>query len=199
MTADIIELRSAVTRDAARRKAAKAPVRAAKVARPEKNMHNLLFRSREAILESDEADLIADVRFDLHKAQVKLQRMRTARQSLEERTTAELALSVEADTKLAAAIVAALVSGAPRRRGVQPTQTPEQKRAATIAKNEASRIEARKRVERIAGEFEIEPDILLRRAMRGDTYGIYRLCEEYPLLNVEWLIAGTGKPYKLKP
>lgn len=113
MTAEIIELtrggaRRGETDHPLRRETAKA-ARGSKVPRPERNMHNLLFRSREAILESDEPDLISDVRFDLHKAQVKLERMRTARQSLQERTTAELSLSVEADTKLAAAIVAALL------------------------------------------------------------------------------------------
>lgn len=110
MTAEIFTLSPAVTRGAVRRKTENAaPVRA-KALRPEKNMHTFLFRSREAILESDEADLIEDVRCDLHKAQVKLERMRTARQSLQERTTAELAASLEADTKLTAAIVAALLS-----------------------------------------------------------------------------------------
>lgn len=102
MTAEIIAFKSSPASRGLPARAALDPER--------KNMHTFLFRSREAILESDEADLIADVRFDLHKAQVKLERMRTGRQSLQERTTAELRLSIAADIKLTAAIVAALLS-----------------------------------------------------------------------------------------
>jgi hypothetical protein len=40
------------------------------------NMHTALFRSRETILQSDEADLVRDVCFDIDKAQRKLARIR---------------------------------------------------------------------------------------------------------------------------
>lgn len=40
--------------------------------RGEKNMHTLLFRTRESILESDEHDLVRDVCFDIGRAQGKL-------------------------------------------------------------------------------------------------------------------------------
>jgi hypothetical protein len=49
--------------------------RALRRARPQdgKNMHALLFRSRNSILESDEADLIRDVCFDIDRARGKLE------------------------------------------------------------------------------------------------------------------------------
>jgi hypothetical protein len=52
--------------------------RALRRARPQdgKNMHALLFRSRNSILESDEADLIRDVCFDIDRARGKLERIR---------------------------------------------------------------------------------------------------------------------------
>jgi hypothetical protein len=61
-------------------------------------------------LKSDEADLVRDVRFDIDKAQRKLKKMRDSRQSLQEYTAAELQRLTAADTKLTAAIVAALLS-----------------------------------------------------------------------------------------
>jgi tRNA(Phe) wybutosine-synthesizing methylase Tyw3 len=79
--------------------------------RGEKNMHTLLFRSRETILESDEADLVQDVCFDIDRAQRKLKRIQARMESLQEYAVTELQLLTAADTKLSAAIVAALLSG----------------------------------------------------------------------------------------
>jgi hypothetical protein len=53
-------------------------------------MHSLLFRSRELILQSDEADLVRDVCFNIDKAQTKLKAIRRRLQGLQEYTTAEL-------------------------------------------------------------------------------------------------------------
>jgi hypothetical protein len=74
------------------------------------NMRSVLFRSREMILESDEADLVRDVRFDIDKAQRKLEKIRARIESLQEYAATELQLLTAADTKLTAAIVAALLS-----------------------------------------------------------------------------------------
>jgi hypothetical protein len=41
----------------------------------QKNMHTYLFRSREALLEAGEAELIRDVYCDIDKAQKKLQKI----------------------------------------------------------------------------------------------------------------------------
>jgi DNA repair exonuclease SbcCD ATPase subunit len=76
-----------------------------------KNMHTFLFRSREAILEADEAELIRDVCFDIEKAQRKLEKLRARIESLQEYSVNELQLLTTIETKLGAAIVAALLSG----------------------------------------------------------------------------------------
>jgi hypothetical protein len=73
-------------------------------------MHTVLFRSRELILEANEADLVRDVRFDVDKAQRKLEKIRARIESLQEYAETELRLLTDADTKLSAAIVAALLS-----------------------------------------------------------------------------------------
>jgi hypothetical protein len=77
----------------------------------QKNMHSYLFRSREALLEADEAELIRDVCCDIDKAQGKLKKIRARLRSLQEYTAAQMEQLTAADTKLTAAIVAALLSG----------------------------------------------------------------------------------------
>lgn len=76
--------------------------------RRELSMHTAAFRSYNAILESDEADLVRDVGLDMDKARTKLQRIQRAAQRLRER--AELQMLEAAEVKLRAAIVAALLS-----------------------------------------------------------------------------------------
>jgi hypothetical protein len=78
--------------------------------RGEKNMHTLLFRSRESILQSDEPDLVRDVCFDIDRARGKLERIRARIESLQEYAATELQLLTDAETKLSAALVAALLS-----------------------------------------------------------------------------------------
>jgi hypothetical protein len=73
-------------------------------------MHALLFRSRESILQSDEPDLISDVCLDIDRAQGKLERIRTRIESLQEYAATEIQLLRDADAKLSAALVAALLS-----------------------------------------------------------------------------------------
>jgi hypothetical protein len=63
-------------------------------------MHTYLFRSREALLEADEAELIRDVCCDIDKAQKKLQKIRERIESLQEYAVNELQLLTAADTKL---------------------------------------------------------------------------------------------------
>ena len=78
--------------------------------RSEKSMHTCLFRSREALLEADEAELIRDVCWDMDKAQRKLEKIRARIESLQEYAVNELQTLTAADTKLSAAIVVALLS-----------------------------------------------------------------------------------------
>jgi hypothetical protein len=76
-----------------------------------KNMQTFLFRSRELIVESDEADLLRDVSLDIDKAQTKLEAIRQRLRGVKEQATAQVQFLTAAETKLAAAIVAALLSG----------------------------------------------------------------------------------------
>ena len=76
----------------------------------EKNRYTLLFRSRESILQSDEQDLFQDVCFDIDRAKGKLERIRARIESLQEYAATELQLLTDADTKLSAALIAALLS-----------------------------------------------------------------------------------------
>jgi hypothetical protein len=74
------------------------------------NMHTFLFRSRELILESDEADLVRDVCLDVEKAQTKLRQIRERLQGVRQWSAVQIQELTTADTKLAAAIVAALLT-----------------------------------------------------------------------------------------
>jgi hypothetical protein len=73
-------------------------------------MHTFLFRSRDLILESDEADLVRDVCLELDKAEKKLKAIRRRLQGVQDQAAAQVQLLSAADTKLTAAIVAALLS-----------------------------------------------------------------------------------------
>ena len=73
-------------------------------------MHTYLFRSREAVLEADEAELIRDVCCDIDKAQKKLEKLRERIESLQEYSVNELQLLSALEIKLSAALVAALLS-----------------------------------------------------------------------------------------
>jgi hypothetical protein len=92
-----------------RRKPARAEYRS-RTATRQKNMHTYLFRSREALLEADEGELIRDVCCDPDKAQKKLEKLRARIESLQEYAVSELQLLTGLETKLSAAIVAALLS-----------------------------------------------------------------------------------------
>jgi len=78
--------------------------------RNDRTWHTFLFRSRDLILESDEADLVRDVCLDLDKAQTKLKAIRRRLQGVQDQAAAQIAALSAADTKLTAAIVAALLS-----------------------------------------------------------------------------------------
>jgi hypothetical protein len=75
------------------------------------NMQRLLFRSSHLIVESDEADLVRDVCFAVDRAQTKLNAIRRRLQGVREQAAAQVQLLTAAETKLRAAIVAALLSG----------------------------------------------------------------------------------------
>jgi hypothetical protein len=74
-------------------------------------MQTFVFRSYDLIVESAEADLIRDVCFNVDRAQTKLKRIKQRLKNVQEQAAAEVQLLTVAETKLAAAIVAALLSG----------------------------------------------------------------------------------------
>ncbi|WP_439409773.1 hypothetical protein ACNJX9_17865 [Bradyrhizobium sp. DASA03076] len=76
-------------------------------ARSRKNMHTLVFRSRTLILEVDEATLLADVRFDLEKAERKLAHHRAYLQSFTEQAQKKVQELATVIAKLGAAVEAA--------------------------------------------------------------------------------------------
>jgi hypothetical protein len=76
------------------------------------NMRKLAFRSYDIIVESDDADLLRDVCFDMDRAQSKLRRITQRLKNVREEAAAEVQLLTTAETKLTAAIVAALLSTA---------------------------------------------------------------------------------------
>jgi hypothetical protein len=78
--------------------------------RGSKNKHTLVFRSYDRIVESDEADLVRDVCFDMDRAQSKLRRISRRLKNAQEQAAANVQLLTVAETKLTAAIVAALLS-----------------------------------------------------------------------------------------
>jgi hypothetical protein len=74
-------------------------------------MHTFCFRSYDLIVESADADLVRDVSFDVDKAETKLKAIREQLKRTQEMAAARVHLLTTAETKLTAAIVAALLSG----------------------------------------------------------------------------------------
>jgi hypothetical protein len=74
------------------------------------NIRTLCFRSYDLIVEADEAELLRDVCRDTRKAEVKLRKVRERLQGERERSAALIELLTAAETRLSAAIVAALLS-----------------------------------------------------------------------------------------
>jgi hypothetical protein len=74
------------------------------------NMHTLLFRSSRLIVESDDADLVRDVGLAIDRAETKLRRIKRRLKGVQAQAAADVQMLTTADTKLTAAIVAALLS-----------------------------------------------------------------------------------------
>ena len=73
-------------------------------------MRCLLFRSSRLIVEADETELVEHVGLALDRASSKLERVKQRLKDVQEEAAAELRLLTEAETKLSAAIIAALLS-----------------------------------------------------------------------------------------
>jgi hypothetical protein len=76
----------------------------------EPSMHTFLFRSYGLIVQADDADLVRDVCCNIDRAQTKLKAIRRRLKGVQEQSAAQLQTLTTADTKLTAAIVAALLS-----------------------------------------------------------------------------------------
>jgi hypothetical protein len=72
-------------------------------------MHTFVFRSYDLIVASDEADLVRDVCLDIHKAEVQLKKIGQRLRGVQEQAAAQMQLLTASETKLSAAIVAALL------------------------------------------------------------------------------------------
>ena len=72
-----------------------------------RSKHTFVFRSYALIVELDQADLMRDVCFDMHKAQVKLKAIRRQIAADREHAAAREKLLTSAENRLSAAIVAA--------------------------------------------------------------------------------------------
>ena len=72
-----------------------------------RSLHTFVFRSYDLIVESAEADLLRDVCFDMHKAQVKLTAIRRQIAADREHAAAREKLLTAAESRLTAASVAA--------------------------------------------------------------------------------------------
>jgi hypothetical protein len=70
------------------------------------NIRTLIFRSYDLIVESDEAELARDVCRDIHKAEVKLRKVKQRLRGVQEQSAAQIQLLTAAETKLSAAIEA---------------------------------------------------------------------------------------------
>jgi hypothetical protein len=75
------------------------------------NMHTFRFRGLKLILESDETDLVRDVRFDFDKAKTKLKKIRQRLKSVQEQAAAQVRQLTAAETKLNEAIEEVIPSG----------------------------------------------------------------------------------------
>jgi hypothetical protein len=81
------------------------------------NMRKFAFRSYNSIVEADDTDLLRDVCLDMDRAESKLRRVSQRLKNVRAEAAAEVQLLTTAETKLSAAIVAALLS---RPRDVAP-------------------------------------------------------------------------------
>ena len=79
-------------------------------AQDRKNMQTFLFRSYDLIVESNEADLVRDVCLNIDRAQSKLRRIKQRLKDAQAWSASQEQLLTAAETKLTAAIVAALLS-----------------------------------------------------------------------------------------
>jgi hypothetical protein len=79
--------------------------------RPYTRRKRPVFRSYSLIVESSDDDLIRDVGLDVEKARTKLRLLQERLKGVREQSAAQIKLLTAADTKLSAAIVAALLAG----------------------------------------------------------------------------------------
>jgi hypothetical protein len=148
-----------------------------------RNMHTFAFRSYGMIVEADNAHLVRDVCCDIDKAQTKLKAIRRRLKGAQEQAAAQIAMLTTADTKLTAAIAAALLS-----RGTR-ADPPRQKRD-HVEENRKWKAAFRERVTRYAEQHGIDKGELAWLG-RIKHYDIAAFAERHRL-SYHWLLEGEG-------
>lgn len=154
-----------------------------------RSLHTFVFRSYEAIVASDEADLMRDVSFDTRKAQVKLKQIREQLEIDREHAAAREKLLSSAESRLSAAIDAAQSVAVPLPGAKQPRRTNTE----AMARNRAFKAAMRQRIRDIAASRdlsteEIKPVLTLKHEEIGN------FCEQYGV-RAEWLLEGRGRVF----
>ena len=146
------------------------------------NMHTFVFRSYDLIVKSDDATLLRDVRCDVHKAEVKLNRIRRALHSHREQAAARDELMTKAEAKLAAAI-------------------DEAQKAAGVSRNAAARhskddfnANMRRRIREVAALRELSAD-QIKPALTLGHQKVATFCMRHGV-RFEWLLEGIGRVFK---
>jgi hypothetical protein len=165
-----------------------------------RSKHTFVFRSYALIVESDEADLMRDVCFDMHKAQVKLKAIRRQIAADREHAAAREKLLTSAENRLSAAIVAARdaqVGSIPHllpevTRAPAPLLEVKQRRANSerMARRRDFNLAMRQRIRDVAASRGISDDEI-RPALTLKHEAIGRFSEARGV-NLGWLLEGRG-------
>jgi len=152
-----------------------------------RNMHTFVFRSYSLIVQSDEADLMHDVCFDIDKAQTKLKAVQRQLQRDREHAAAREKLLTSVEDKLSAAIDAARSLTRPPAPLLEP---PRRTKSEALAHRREFKAAMRQRIRDVAAsrdlsEEEIKPALTLKHHEIGE------FTEKHGV-NVEWLLEGKG-------
>ncbi|QQN62109.1 hypothetical protein JIR23_21150 [Bradyrhizobium diazoefficiens] len=155
-----------------------------------RSLHTFVFRSYEAIVASDEADLMRDVSFDTRKARVKLRKIREQLELDREHAAAREKLLSSAESRLSAAIDAAQSLAVPLPGANQPRRT----NSDAMARNRAFKETMRQRIRDIAASRGLS-DEEIKGVLTCKHHEIAKFTETHGV-NPEWLLAGKGRIFE---
>jgi DNA-binding transcriptional MerR regulator len=150
------------------------------------NMHTFVFRSYNLIVKSDEADLVRDVCFDVEKAQSKLKAIRRQLEHDRKHAAARAELLTSCETKLSAAIDAALTRTPASPVEVEPPVTTAGRWARRREFGEAMR--RRIRIIALFHDLSVEE---IKPALTLKHQEIAKFTEKHGV-KLEWLLEGKG-------